>query len=73
MKADDVEPKLDSELAVSCDVVEVSAFALIGLQEQEQVALIGLQEQVAWLPGNPPKHQDLPPSSQNSIPHHPHP
>ena len=59
MKADDVE--LDSELVVSCDVVEVSAFALIGLQEQ-----------VAWLPGNPPKHQDLPPSSQNSIPHHLH-
>ena len=71
MKADDVE--LDSELVVSCDVVEVSAFALIGLQEQEKVALIGLQEQVAWLPGNPPKHQDLPPSSQNSIRHHLHP
>ena len=45
VKADDVEPKLDSELVISCDVVEVSAFALIGLQEQEKVALIGLQEQ----------------------------
>ena len=70
MKADDVELKLDSELVTSCDVVEVSAS---GLQEQEQVALKGLQEQVAWLPGNPPKHQDLPPSSQNSIRHHLHP